>query len=153
AKKYFGAFGLGPAARIHCAVRHPSGAIERGPSFEIPPATADDWIRSFVASPAGDVLLIRRTRTAELVLVLDGRRILLDGPNYTAPEKPSVDHAVFSADGRYLVTASINGSLWLWRTSTGELVRGRLIDGSGSRDNLFSVALSPVNDTLVTTIR
>jgi WD40 repeat protein len=96
--------------------------------------------------------LIRRTRSAALISIVDGRQVQLDGPNYNEREALTVDYAMFAPKGHHVVTGSINRSLWVW-SNQGDLLGGRLIDGSGARDNLYSIAVSPEGDTLLTTIR
>jgi WD40 repeat protein len=147
-----GARGLGRNALIHCFVRDAEGAIAAGPSFDVSAAGETDEFRSLIPSPMGDLVLIQHLQGAELISIADGHRTALNGPNYNKREKHSVDFAAFSADGQHIVTASINGSLWLWR-STGRLVGGRLIDGKSARDNLFDITMSPQGCTLLTTIR
>jgi WD40 repeat protein len=139
-------------ARIHCFVRNAEDAIAAGPSFNASEADEAGEFRSFILSPTGDMMLIQLSDRVELISVADECRTVLNGPNYNKRENHSVDFAAFSADGRYIVTASINGSLWLWR-STGELVGGRLIDGASAHDNLFDIAMSPQGCTLLTAIR
>lgn len=138
--------------RIHSAFHGPDGVITEGPPIDIPPSDAHDPIESFLPSPQGDKVLVLRTRTAVLLSVSDGEARSLGIRNLNPREGLVLSYAMFSPCGRYIAIGSRNGSLWVLHSS-GELLAERLIDGSGSVDNLYSVAISPDGSKIVATIR
>ncbi len=107
--------------------------------------------RNAVFSPRGDRILTWR-QTAELWDRHGNLIAALEGPNQNLREKLTVDFASFNSDGNHIVTASINGSVWVW-DSQGQLISSFLTDGASAWDNLFSIAIAPDRNRILTTVR
>jgi WD40 repeat protein len=116
------------------------------------PEQDEVWKATF--SPDAQRILTVSNKAAHL-WTRHGRLIAtLEGPNLLKREtyfSRVIDWAMFNRDGERVLTASMNGMIWLW-TIDGELVTAFLVEDY-TTDNMFSATFSPNGQRILTTVR
>jgi len=120
-----------------------------------PTRRADDTVRGPVGAPAVAAVDPGRSPRSSTPVVSEAV-----GPSLVITEKPllvlepgghssSVRSAVFTPDGKHVITGSHDKTIRVWDVSSGELIRVlRLPIGPGSEGSIHSLALSPNGKTV-----